>query len=46
MEEKQITDGFGHGLACLEIKSSIVMNIKSVTGLYFLNMIYLKIVQL
>lgn len=46
MEEKQFTDSFGHGLACLDIKSSIIVNIENATGLYFLNMSYLKRISL
>lgn len=46
MEEKQVTDSLDHSLACLDIKSIIVVNIKSVMALYFLNMSYLKIIQL
>lgn len=46
MEEKQTTDNFGHGLACLRIKRGIVVDIESLMDLHFLSMSYLKIVQL
>lgn len=46
MEEKKITDSFGHGLTYLGIKRRIVVDIKSLMDLHFLSMSYWKIIQL